>query len=345
MDMSMGQVIITNLTSPAILFFVLGAISVFIKSGIKIPDAMSYAVVMFLMASIGLRAGAEITAMPGGIVAVVPFALTALVFGVGIAVITYFCLNKFFRLDPSNAGGLSAAFGAVSSATLMISISLVEALGLPYEAFVPALYPFMDSPAIIVSIFLAKWSISKQALSRANGKSPGATAQASADKMDFNKIIHAALTSTGVFVLLGSLLIGLITGDARLVREMNFFDALFRGVLCLFMLEMGILAASRVTELKSLSPLIIPFALVTAFVSGVVSIVVATWLGLSPGGALIFSALAAGASYVTVPAAMRSSLPDANPSLYLGIAIGIVFPFNMAIGLPAYLQIAQMLAR
>lgn len=343
MDMSMGQIMLINLTSPAILFFALGALSVFIKSGIKIPDAMGYAVVMFLMAAIGLRAGAEITVMPGGIVAVVPFALTALAFGVGIAAVTYFCLNKFFRLDPANSGGLAAAFGAVSSATMMVSISLVEALGLPYEAYVPALYPFMDSPAIIASLFLAKLGMAKQALSRANGKSPGANVQA--DKVNFGKLAHSAVTSTGVYVLIGGLVIGLIVGDARLEREMHFFGDMFRGVLCLFMLEMGILAASRVTELKSLSPLIIPFALVVAFINGVLSVFAATALGLSVGGVLIFSGLAAGASYVTVPAAMRSSLPEANPSLYLGIAIGIVFPFNMAIGLPAYLQIAQMIAR
>jgi hypothetical protein len=196
----------------------------------------------------------------------------------------------------------------------------------------------MDSPAIITALFLAKRSMSKNNAPVVNGSPIGN------DKKTWGQLIAESFTNSGVFVLIGSLLIGLIAGPARLVAEMAFFDALFRGVLCLFLLDSGIVAASRLKELRIVNPLIIPFAIVMSVISGVASVFAASFMGMSPGGVTIFAALAAGASYVTVPAAMRASMPDANPSLYIGTALGIVFPWNVLIGLPIYLHLAKALA-
>ncbi|MBT9148225.1 MAG: hypothetical protein DDT32_01995 [Syntrophomonadaceae bacterium] len=345
MDFNVFDVMVINLTSAPILFFVLGVLAVAVKSDLYIPGDVGRAVVIFLMASIGIRAGADIVKMPGGVLAVVPFALTSIVFGVTVAAISYFLLVKLIRLDSANAGALAGSFGAVSSATLMVAISLVDSLGITYEKFVPALYPFMDSSAIVMAVFLGKWGMERQKSLQVSSDSPAKALKGNGKEKKLSSMIVESMTNSGVYVLLGSLVIGLITGPERLEREMIFFRDIFRGVLCIFLLEMGILAASRLKELKAVSPLVIPLAISIAFVNGIVSVYVATALGLSPGGALIFSALAAGASYVTVPAAMRVALPEANPSLYLGTAIGIVFPFNMAIGLPVYLMFAQYLVR
>lgn len=337
------EVMLTNFSSAPVLFFFLGVIAVISKSDLEIPSDVGRGVVIFLMASIGIRAGAEIAQMPGGLVAVLPFALTAALFGISIAATAYFMLVKLLHIDSSNAGALAGSFGAVSSATLMVAISLLDSLGITYEKFVPALYPFIDSPAIIMAIFLGKWGLDRQSISQA----PGATTLKSPTgnhRKKLSSIIVESLTNSGIYVLLGSMIIGLIVGPERLEREMKFFYWMFRGVLCVFLLEMGILATSRLKELKFVSPLIIPFAIFVSLSSGALAVLAATSLGLSPGGAVIFASLAAGASYVTVPAAMRVSLPDANPTLYLGTALGITFPFNMAVGLPLFLKLAQSLA-
>jgi len=337
----MWDAMIMNFTSAPILFFILGVLAVLIRSDLKIPHEVGYSIVIFLMISIGLRAGAAIAETPGGMLAVVQFAVLALVLGVLITAISYFIMLHMLKVDVSNSCALAASLGAVSSATLMVSISMLDGLEIPYEAFVPALYPFMDSPAIITAIFLAKMSMRKeQHLQAADGSATGGF-----QKSWGSLPIAESFTNTGVYILLGSMVIGLIVGPERLAREMALFDTLFRGVLCIFLLGMGSLAASRVKELKFVTPLILPFVIAASVVSGVLAVYMATFLGLSPGGAVIFASLAAGASYVTVPPVMQSSMPKANPSLYLSAAIGVVFPWNVLVGLPLYLQLAQSLAR
>ena len=254
------DVMLTNFSSAPVLFFFLGVFAVIVRSDLEIPSDVGRGVVIFLMASIGIRAGAEIARMPGGIIEVLPFAMVALLFGVGIAAASYSLMRKLLSIDPANAGALAGSFGAVSSATLMVSISLLDSMGIAYEKFVPALCPFMDSPAIIMGIFMAKWGLERESL----GQEPsGAVAKSSAGnhKKKLESIIFESLTNSGVYVLLGSLVIGLIVGQERLEKEMMFFYWMFRGILCIFLLEMGILAASRLKELKFVSPLIIPFAL------------------------------------------------------------------------------------
>lgn len=338
------DIVLTNFSSAPVLFFFLGVLAVISKSDLHIPNHVGQGVVIFLMASIGIRAGKEIAEMPGGILAVLPYAMVAALFGISIAAASYFLLTILLRLDSSNAGALAASFGAVSSATLMVAISLLDSLGIAYEGFVPALYPFMDSSAIIVAIFLGKWGLYRQKYSQDPGTIEAKISTVN-NKNKIGTLIFETITNSGVYVLLGSLVIGLIAGPERLEREMKFFYWMFRGVLCIFLLEMGILAASRLKELKSVNPLVLPFSFLIALCSGTLAVFAATLLGLSPGGALIFAAMAAGASYVTVPAAVRVSLPEANPSLYIGTAIGITFPFNMAIGLPVFLTLAQHLAK
>lgn len=336
----MLDAIIANFTSAPLLFFILGFISVMVKSDLKIPKGAGTSIVIFLMAAIGLKAGVEISKMPGGLIAVAPFALKALVFGVLIVLMSFYIMSRWLKLDFANSCALAAAFGAVSSATLLVSISMLDTLNISYEAFMPALYPFMDSPAIVAALFVAKNSMSKKTRSKAT-----VVSETGSESKSWGKLIAESFTNSGVFVLLGCLIIGLIAGPQRLESEMDLFRTLFRGMLCLFLLDMGILAASRIGELRHVSPLIIPFAIFISVISGVAAVYAATLVGLSVGGKVVFAALAAGASYVTVPAAMRTSMPEANPSLYLGTAIGVIFPWNVLIGLPLYLELAQWLAR
>ncbi|GFP23541.1 uncharacterized protein HKBW3S09_01007, partial [Candidatus Hakubella thermalkaliphila] len=239
--------------------------------------------------------------------------------------------RKILSLDPSNAGSIAGHYGAVSSVTLAACIVFLDQMKVPFERFIPALYPFTDTAALITAIVLGRAGVRAINNNNENG-------------LDISAILREAITSKPSVLLLGGFIIGFINGAQGIKSVMPFFDTLFPGVITLFMLDMGLLATVGLRELKTVNKHIFSFALLMPPLHALAAILLATAIGLSPGGATIFSVLAAGASYISAPVVMRTALPQANPSLSFGIALGITFPFNVTVGIPLYYQIAVMAA-
>ena len=324
--MELGSEILVQILSPPILFFVLGVFAALVKSDLKIPEAMSTAMMLFLLCAIGLKGGVGIAKV--GIGDVLLPALTAIVLGVGIVLLGYTILTKL-KFGAANAGGIAGHYGAVSAATMILGFAYLERLNVPYEAFVPALYPLMDSPAILTGILLARVALAKQ-----KGVSTGVSA---------SKILKESVLGKAVLLLIASLVIGYIGGVEGTAGIMPFFDGMFKGVLCLFMLDMGLVAAARLYEWRVVGYKLAAYAFIMPPIHGIVGVLLSTLAGLSVGGATMLGIIAGSAPYISAPAAIRAALPDANPSLSLTASVALTFPFNVIIGIPLYYAFARML--
>lgn len=320
----------SNMLSPAILFFVLGLIAVLIKSDLEIPDAIGAFITLFILLSIGLKGGIAVNKI--GVVGVIIPTLSAIFIGVLITTLAYFIMSKI-GFDSANAGSIAGHFGACSSVTLTTVLVFLEQIGAGFEEFVPALYPFMDTSALLTAIVLGHAGLKRKSM------------EVNKDEYSIKDILLTSITAKSTLLIFGGFLIGLISGEAGTKEIMPFYDNIFKGVFTIFMLDIGLLAGSRIFELKSIKPITFILAVMFPVFQAVIAITIATFIGLSPGGATVFAALAAGASYITAPAVMRSTFPDANPSLALGMSLGIIFPFNILIGIPLYYQIANMISK
>lgn len=327
--MDMVDIILGQILSPPILFFALGMFAALVKSDLKIPEAMSTAMMLFLLVGIGLEGGIGIAKV--GIAGVIAPALAAIFMGVGIVLLGYVILRKL-KFGPANAGSISGHYGAVSAVTMILGFYYLRMLNVEYEPFLPALYPFMDSPAIITAILLARMALAKK------------DAAARGVKINPLKIAKDGFIGKAVLLLLAAMLIGFIGGPDGTAGIMPFFDGMFRGVLCLFMLDMGILAAGRLGEWKVVGHWLAVFAFTMPLIHGAVGTLLGTLVGLSVGGATMLGILSASSSYISAPAAMRSAIPEANPSLSLTASVALTFPFNVIVGIPLYHLIARFWA-
>lgn len=321
--------ILTQLFYPPILFFVLGMIAALVRSDLKIPPDMSSAMMLFLLAAIGLKGGVGIA--KAGVGQVLAPALAAAVLGMGIVLLGYFVLTKL-KFDVANAGAIAGHYGAVSAGTMILGFAYLERLDVSYEAFVPALYPFMDSVAVITAILLTRAALAKK-------KRVGVGV-----KVNMLKIFKQTVLGKAVLLLVASMVIGYVNGAEGTASVAPFFEGLFTGVLCLFMLDMGLLAASRLYEWKAVGYHLVAYAFAMPPVHGIIGVSLGTLVGLSIGGATMLGILAASGSYISAPAAVRAAIPEANPSLSLIASVALTFPFNVIIGIPLYYMFACMLA-
>lgn len=319
---------IAQLTSPPILFFVLGMFATLVKSDLKISESMTTAMMLFLLSAIGLKGGVGLSGV--SFTEVLLPAGAAMFLGVTIVLIAFYVLRSM-QFDPANAGSIAGHYGGVSAGTMVLGFSYLDAVGVPYEAFMPALYPFMDSFAIITAIVLARFM-----LIRSQAATPGL-------QVKVLPLLIDSMRSKSVLVLIAALGIGYISGEAGTARVRPFFVDMFMGVLCLFMLDMGLVAAKRLGEWKAAGVRLVAFALVMPLLHGVAGVALGLAAGLSVGGATMLAVFAASASYVSAPAAMRSAIPEANPSLSLTAAVALTFPFNVVIGIPLYHALAKYL--
>lgn len=313
------SLIINNLVHPPVLFFFLGMFASFCKSDLKIPDPLPKLFSLYLLLAIGFHGGVELRKT--GLTHEVVFVLSA---GMGMAVIVpmyaFFILR--LKLDVYNAAAIAATYGSISAVTYITAVTFLQTLGLEPGGYMVASLALMESPAIVIGIILARIFAPKK--------------ENNEDGFSWSAVFREAFLNGSVLLITGSLLIGLASGEEGWDTLKPFTKDIFKGMLSFFLLDMGLLAAKRIGDLKSAGFFLPPFAILVPVFNACIGIVIAKFIGLQPENALVFSVLCASASYIAVPAAMRLSLPDANPSLFVPMALAITFPFNIIVGIPLY---------
>jgi hypothetical protein len=309
--------ILTNILTPPVLFFFLGMLAVFVKSDLEIPAPIPKLFSLYLLLAIGFKGGVEL--VKSGISQEVGLTLlAAMLMSVLVPIYSFFILR--WKLDPYNASAIAATYGSISAVTFITASSFLQQLGLAYNGYMVAALALMESPAIIVGILLVKLAV--------GGKE---------SEFSWTEVLREACLNGSVFLLIGSLLIGILTGEHGWQLLSPLTQDMFYGVLTFFLLDMGLVAAKRIKELEKTGAFLIAFAIVMPVLNAAIGLVLAKLIDLSPGDALLFAVLCASASYIAVPAAMRLTVPEANPSLYISTALAVTFPFNIIVGIPLYM--------
>ena len=314
--MDVLQTTLDNLLSPLILFFALGFIASLLRSDLSIPESISRGIALYLMFAIGMKGGTEVS-HSGGDAGL--FAAMAGGIGLGflLPVIAFVGLRTWTRLERVDAAAVAAHYGSISVVTFVAASEYLTSQSITFAGYMVAVVALMESPAIISGLMLAG----------ANKRS--------------ESLFREVLLNGSVVLLMGSFLIGMLSGEAGQAQVAPFIDAPFKGVLCLFMLDMGIAAAAKVRSASNLDLRLLSFGVIMPMVSAVAGATVAWLAGLDVGSGTLFITLAASASYIAVPAAMRIALPRANPSYSLTLSLGVTFPFNLVFGIPLYALIAR----
>jgi len=315
--------IFATLTSPVILFFILGALASFARSDLSIPESISKGLSLYLMAAIGLKGGVEVSAA-GFDPQMIATGIAGLLLSFGLPFLGFVLLRGIGRLDAVDAGAVAAHYGSVSVVTFVTGVAVLQGQGNGPAGWMVAVLALMETPAIIAGLLLARGSLGGLGQSR------------NAEGYGEHSIWREVLLNGPVVLLVGAFLIGVIAGKPGYAPVSFFFNDLFRGVLCLFLLDMGLLAARRLREARSLTVPLALLAILIPLVNAAVGLGVAALIGLPSGSAAAFLILCASASYIAVPAALRLALPQADAGLYLGMSLAISFPFNIIIGIPLY---------
>ncbi|MGM0898272.1 MAG: sodium-dependent bicarbonate transport family permease [Bacillota bacterium] len=339
----MYEIIVQNLLSPVVLFFVLGVFAALVKSDLKFPPGLSEALSIYLLVAIGIKGGMQLSHYE--IASVIKPIFGALFLGVLIPILILVAL-RFTKLDLHNSIGLAATYGSVSIVTYGAAISFLEKKGIAYEGFMNVLVVLMESPAIFVSLLLLrlaqKSEFNQQGLMMNKKEKAQILGFAQGGLLD-KEVLRDSLFGKSILLLLGSLLIGWVVGqNAESIVKPLFID-LYGSILILFLLNMGLIAGERLPEVTKHGWKILLFGLCVPIIAGSIGVLVGSWVGLSLGGVMLMGVLAGSASYIAAPAALRSSVPDANPSIYLGLSLGITFPFNLIAGIPLYFALAQFI--
>ncbi len=316
----MENVLIENLISPITLAFLLGVVATLIRSDLEIPEPVIRIFAIFLLLSIGLQGGRELatTELSNVLGAVSVTAAIVLLIPLLAFVVARFVIG----LSIVDAAGVAALYGSVSSVTFVVARSYAESAGTPMEGYVTGLVALMEL-GILVALFYGR-----VALSRAQGESGSS----------LSAILMETLRGRGLLLLGGGLLIGAVSGEANFSRIEPFFVDLFRGVLVLFLLEMGMTAARHLKDFARVGLRMLAFGLIMPMVNGFLVSGLATLAGLPMGSAFVLGVVAASASYIDAPAAVRATFPEANPSVYLTASLGITFPFMLLAGVPLVWQ-------
>jgi uncharacterized protein len=313
--------IIDTLTSPVILFFVLGFIAALVKSDLSIPESFAKAMSIYLMAAIGLKGGVEV-ASSGITPDLIAAALAGLALSFLLPIIAFALLRQFSGLSQIDAGAVAAHYGSVSVVTFVTAKELLTGQGLSPAGYMVAVLALMETPAIISGLMLAK------------------RGQKSTNPADATPW-HEVLTNASVILLVGSFMIGLAAGKDGFAPVKPLFETGFRGVLCLFLLDMGLIAARRLTQSRKITVKLVCLAIILPLLNGTIGTVAGTLVGLDVASAAALGILAASASYIAVPAAMRLALPEADPGIYLSMSLGITFPFNIIFGISIFAAFAR----
>lgn len=305
---------------PVILFFLLGVAGGLARTDMKFPSALYEALTIYLLLAIGLKGGVELAKHPL-LEAVLPSAAVILL-GVAIPLVAFLILLRLGGLDRANAASIAAHYGSVSVVTFAVGAAYLNRLGESYEGILTVFLVLLEIPAIVVGVVLAK-GVGKE--------------------VAWGRLAREVMFGKSIFLLLGGLVVGWFAGNDGIAPLDRLFFDLFKGVLALFLLEMGLVASRQLDVLRRFGPFLAGFAVIMPMISAALGLVTGLLLGLSPGGMALLATLAASASYIAAPAAMRIAVPDANPALSVGASLGITFPFNLVVGIPIYHKAALWL--
>ena len=313
-----------NLLSPPVICFGAGMLAIWVKSDLTFPEQVYQALTIYLLLAIGFKGGIAIATTSLSEL-VLPIMAT-LVVGSLVPVGVFISVRRIVKLSVADAAALAAHYGSVSAVTFMACFAFLDRHGVSYEKFMPAIMAVMEVPAIFVAMLLAKWFTKDS-------------------KMSIGRAIHEVLAGRSLLLLLCGILAGVTAGAQTRELIKPFLITPFYGVLMLFLLEMGLVAGERIRDVRKAGYKLILFAVVAPVVQGIFGLLVGYLIGLSQGGAVVFSLLVASASYIAAPAAVRVSLPEANPGYYVTTSLGITFPFNLVVGIPLMFGISQLIYR
>jgi uncharacterized protein len=321
-----------NLLDPSVLFFIFGVLAGALKSNLEIPPAISRFLSLYLLMALGLKGGFALS--HSGLTSEVGISLVcAIALALTIPLIGYSVLKHF--ISKFDAAAVAATYGSVSAVTFVTTVQYLETHQIAYGGHMAAAMALMESPAIIWAVVFAN------TLRQKNQTQPHFGVQHSTAPIHIGKVLHESFTDGAQLLLLGSMVIGLLTGDAGKVAMQPFSGDLFKGMLSFFLLDMGLMAARNLSQVKGTSPALMGYAVLGPIAHASLALALAWLFHLSPGNGALLMVLAASASYIAVPAVLRYALPEANPSLYFGLSLGITFPLNILLGIPIYVGVAQ----
>ena len=311
-----------NLFSPVVLAFVAGLVATLVRSDLRFPEALYTALSIYILLAIGLKGGVELSET-----SFAEFwkpALASLILGATIPLLCYPVARYLGRLSVADSAALAAHYGSVSVVTFVVAQTLLEQIGVPVEGFMTAILAVLELPSILIGLILAQVGLKT--------------------KTQWGPTIQNILTGKGLYLLIIGMLIGFLGGREGFSKVEPFFVDPFNGVLMLFLLEMGMVTASRLSELRGKTTLfVVLFALIMPFINGALGLLAGYLSGLSLGGMTVLATLAASASYIVATVAVRLALPQANPGIYLTASLGLTFPLNITVGIPLYFSIARFL--
>lgn len=316
-----------NLLTPPILFFVLGILAGALKSDLQVPESISRYLSLYLMMAIGFKGGVALAGTPDINGEIILTAACGITVGILQPFVGYWLLRKTTTLDSPTAAAVAAHYGSISMVTFATAAAFLDAHEIIYAGYIVAVLALMEAPAIISGLFIA------------HKAAPQTKTHAAEDR----KLIRDIFTNGAILLIFGSFMVGWITGDSGMEKVEDFLVEPFQGVLCLFLLDMGLLVARNIPNVKGFSWQLVAFAFYMPLLGAATGMGLSYLIGLDVGTGVLFTTLCAGASYIAVPAAMRLALPEANAAIYVPMSLAVTFPFNIMLGIPLYYHVAEKL--
>jgi uncharacterized protein len=333
-----------NLLTPIVLFFILGIVAARIKSDLKIPEAISEFLPIYLLAAIGLHGGIEMR-KTGFESMLIPM-IVAIALSLAMTMNHYQILRKLGKFNIFDSYALASTYGAVGAVTFSVGLSFLKNQGIESEGYIAAILAVLEPLAFILAIFMTNMAVSKQMKTKKQTLAKGDAGEdfgifdSQSSKATLSHVLRDSITGKAVVILIGSIVIGYVIGNEGFAPIKILFEDLFVGAIVIFLIEMGIIAGQRLDDVKKVGAFLIGFSIVIPTLNGIIGVFAATFLGLSVGGAVMFGLLLASASFIAAPAVLRTAIPQAKPSLYITSALGITFPYNIIILLPIMLTIS-----
>lgn len=318
-----------NLLTPAVLFFVLGIAAGFFKSDLEIPKSISSYLSIYLMMAIGFKGGVAIADAPEFSNEILLVIMAAIIIGISLPALGFALLRKTTSLDAATAAAVAAHYGSISIVTFATAAAFLKLHNVEYEGYIVAIAAIKEAPAILIGLYLAHRYAPETRSHRAEEK----------------KLSREIFTNGAIMLLLGSFLIGWMTGAEGMVKMEGFLVTPFRGILALFLLDMGLMVAKNMHHLRSFTFSLIAFGIYMPLIGASIGLGAANVIGLDAGTGFLFMVLCASASYIAVPAAMKLALPEAKPSIYVPLSLAITFPFNILLGIPLYESISYYILK